>query len=382
MEYYLMRKDDVVTLCEMTADGQMISWSERFVSPELAPLECRASEGYLRNWWENRQVPVSQGRIKSMLTENGISDPGDYLLRNLGLSLTDYYWMKPVDSDLRWKDVNLFENDFKSGKLASIRSADRYSGQGSDFSDLTPDSSLRGDLEKSWEIRAGRRCLVKGNHGQLSQESISEVIASELHRKQKYDNYTPYHLVRIKDKPYDYGCFSQAFTDQNLEFVSAYAVLTSEKNEHDRTDFDRLIEIAGEHGIDTDQLRRDLEYQIVTDYVLTNVDRHMENIGFLRDAETLEFIRMAPIFDTGKAFSPGFTVPCDERELDTVQVNSFMPTEPELLELVSDWSVLDLSRLLSADEIYRLYRKDSRMWEGMIESAVWLYEKKIEKLIG
>ena len=75
--------------------------------PELAPLECRASEGYLRNWWENRQVPVSQGRIKSMLAENGISDPGDYLLRNLGLSLTDYYWMKPVDSDLRWHQTGL-----------------------------------------------------------------------------------------------------------------------------------------------------------------------------------------------------------------------------------------------------------------------------------
>ena len=147
-------------------------------------------------------------------------------------------------------------------------------------------------------------------------------------------------------------------------------------------DFDRLIDICGRHGIDTDQLRRDLEYQIMSDYVLTNIDRHMENIGFLRDADTLEFIRMAPIFDSGKAFSPGFTVPCTEEELDTIQVNSFRQTEPELLELVSDSSVLDLSGLLSEDEVYRLYRKDSRMWEGRIDSAIWLYKKKIEMLIG
>ena len=114
MEYYLMRKDDVVTVCDMSQDGQLLSWSKHFMSPELAPLESRTSRHYLSKWWRNRQVPVSQGRIKVMLEENGIEDPGDYLLRNLGLSLIDYYWMKPVDSGLRWKDVNLFENDFGS----------------------------------------------------------------------------------------------------------------------------------------------------------------------------------------------------------------------------------------------------------------------------
>lgn len=382
MEYFLMRKDEIVTLCEMTEDGQMISWSDDFAAPELAPLECRAYEGYLRSWWKNRQVPISQGRIRSMLAENGIAGPEDYLLRNLGLSLTDYYWMKPMDSNLRWKDVNLFNNDFKSGKLETLRSADRYGGSGSDYSGLTPDSSLRGELEKSWEIRKDGRYLVKGNHGQFSAESINEVIATEFHKKQGYDNYTPYRLMKIKDKPYDYGCCSRAFTDQNLEFVSAYAVLTSEKNESGQSDFERLISICGKHGIDTKQLRRDLEYQILSDYALTNIDRHMENIGFLRDADTLEFIRMAPIFDTGKAFSPGFSVPCSQQELNAIQVNSFRPTEPELLELVEDSSILDLSRMLSPDEINRQYRKDSRMWEGRIDSAVWLYEKKLELLIG
>lgn len=382
MEYFLMRKDDIVTLCDMTPDGQMISWSDRFMAPELAPLEYRAHEQYLRSWWKNRQVPISQGRIKSMLEQNGISDPGDYLLRNLGLSLTDYYWMKPLGADLKWKDVNLYDNDFKSGKLVKFRSASGYSGSTGDYSGLTADSSLRGELEKSWDIQGGGCFLIKGNHGMLSSESINEVIATEFHKKQGYDNYTPYRLIRIKDKPYDYGCCSRAFTDQNHEFVSAHAVLSSEKNEGGMDDFDRLIDICGRHGIDTDQLRRDLEYQIMSDYVLTNIDRHMENIGFLRDADTLEFIRMAPIFDSGKAFSPGFTVPCTEEELDTIQVNSFRQTEPELLELVSDSSVLDLSGLLSEDEVYRLYRKDSRMWEGRIDSAIWLYKKKIEMLIG
>ena len=374
-----MRKDDIVTLCEMTGDGQMISWADRFISPELAPLEGRASSGYLREWWKNRQVPVSQGRIRAILEENGIADTGDYLLRNLGLSLEDYYWLKPVDSDLRWKDVNLFDNDFKSGNLIKFCCGSK---NGRSYSGMTPDSSLRGDLEKSWDIKKGERYLIKGNHGQFSQESINEVIASEFHRKQGYDNYTPYRLVRIKDKPYDYGCCSRAFTDQKHEYVSARAVLTSEKNEKGLSHYEQLIDICRRHGIDTEQLRRDLEYQILSDYLLTNTDRHMENIGFIRDADTLEFIRMAPIFDTGRAFSPGFTVPCSDAEADSIQVNSFMRTESELLELVRDDTVLDLNRLLPSEELYRLYRKDSRMWEGRIDSAVWLYEKKIRMMIG
>ena len=109
MEYFLMRKDDIVTVCEMTKDGHMIEWQDRFISPELAPLEGKASPGYLRNWWDHRRAPIGQGKIREVLEENGIADTGDYLLRNLGISLTDYYWMKPVDSSLRWKDVNLFE---------------------------------------------------------------------------------------------------------------------------------------------------------------------------------------------------------------------------------------------------------------------------------
>ena len=46
-----------------------------------------------------------------------MSDPADYLIQNLGLSLTDYYWMKPVGSHLKWKDVNLFENAFSGDAL-------------------------------------------------------------------------------------------------------------------------------------------------------------------------------------------------------------------------------------------------------------------------
>lgn len=43
---------------------------------------------WLRQWWKRRAVPISQGHIRSMLESKGLLGPEDFLLKNLGLSLT------------------------------------------------------------------------------------------------------------------------------------------------------------------------------------------------------------------------------------------------------------------------------------------------------
>ena len=58
----------------------------------------------------------------------------------------------------------------------------------------------------------GIRTLIKGNSDDRSSESLNEILASEIYRLQGYDNYTAYHLIRIKGK----------------EFVSAYDLISSE----------------------------------------------------------------------------------------------------------------------------------------------------------
>lgn len=375
MEYYLMRKNDVVTLCELDDSGNILDYSENFRNPELAPLGYRSYKDHLARWWKNRHIPLRQGRVESMLRQRGFDEPSEYLLRNLGLSLTDYYWIRPVDSGLRWEDVNLFDNDFKENLLM-----DSVPRNNTSASSCTPNSTLRGELEKSWVIRSGKRVLVKGNHGRSSAESINEIIATEFHVAQGYDNSTAYKLIKIKNKPYDYGCYSEAFTSSSCELISAYELLTSEAEAHSLSSFERLITIAAKHGIDKDQLRADLEYQIMSDYVLSNVDRHMDNIGFLRDADSLRLIRMAPIFDTGKAFGGNAVTPYTDEEIDSIEVNSFRSIEKDLLDLVSDPAVLDTSRLLDPGRIRKLYEKDSKMRPGQIDIIVRLYNIKTDRV--
>lgn len=375
MEYLLMRKDEAVTLCEIAGDGTMVAYAANYRNPELAPLEYRASKDHIARWWRARQIPLSQGRVEEMLRQRGLAAPGEFLIRNLGLSLTDYYWMKPVDSSLRWADVNLYDNDFRENILVAIDGSNPDSALS-----CTPNSSLKGELEKSWVIRRGKRVLIKGNHGNRSTESINEVIASEFHRMQRYTNHTKYKLIHIKDKPYDYGCWSEAFTSNERELVSAHALLTSSKKPSGMSDYEFLIEMGVKGGMDEAQFRRDLEYQIMTDYLLSNVDRHMDNIGILRDAKTLKFIRMAPIFDTGRAFGGGNVIPYTDEEIDSIETNSFAGSERDLLTLVRDKSVVDMSRLLPQDRIEELCLMDSKASRAQAGHVIRLYNKKAERI--
>lgn len=372
MEYYIKRKDDIVTLCDIADDGTMKTYAQKMLHRELGPLLFKKESDWIKRWWKHREPPISQGRVDQMLKRKGLIGPGEYLLKNLGLSLTDYYWICPLDSNLKWKDVNLFENDFKENLFVEIN----------DMSDpvqeYTPNSSLQGELEKSWRIINGKRMLVKGNKKEVSTESINEVIATEFHEMQGYDNFTKYSLTKIENKEYDYGCQSENFVTQDLEYVSAYAVMTTEKRPNSTSKYEHLIECAGHFGIDKEQFRTDLEYQILSDYILSNRDRHMNNIGILRNAENLEFVCMAPIYDTGKSMFVHMLVP-DEDEFDELEINSFVTDEKKIIKYVRDKNLIDTDKILPVERVRELYLQDRKMDIKRIDKVCKAYELKIKK---
>ena len=368
MEYVIMRKDLPIAFADISDDGVMRKVSKDIRNPEYAPLAHRIDPGWLKRWWEERSVPLTQGRVKEMLEGKGLAGPDEYLLKNLGLSLNDYYWIRPAASRLTWEDVNLYDNDFKENLLVKIGDS------------LSPNSSLRGDLEKSWQIRNGKRVLVKGNMDRYSSESINEVLASALHRKQQRFPYVEYRLVKIRGKEYDYGCCCESFTGQNVEYISAWDLMTSEKKPNSLSYYEYFIELCVKNGLDGKTVRNTLEYQILTDYVLANRDRHMNNIGVLRDADTLKFIGLAPVFDSGKCLFVGKEVPDNYADTVNQKVNSFSDEEAKLLKLVTDFSVMDFDRLLEEDEIREWYQKDSQVSPQRVERICRAYRERVDYL--
>lgn len=104
MLYYLMRKNDIVMLLDISESGSITKLGKIF-NKDLIPMQNRTSEKGVITWWNDRSIPIKQGKIEKMLRENGIATPGLYLVHNLGLSLTDHYWI-PLS--------------FWSGQLASL----------------------------------------------------------------------------------------------------------------------------------------------------------------------------------------------------------------------------------------------------------------------
>lgn len=82
---------------------------------------------------------------------------------------------------------------------------------------------------------------------------------------------------------------------------------------------------------------------IVTDYLIANEDRHFNNFGLLRNADTLEWIGAAPIFDSGTSLWYNVT----EKNIPyaDVKCKPFKKTHGEQLRLVSDLKRFDFSRL-------------------------------------
>lgn len=376
MLYVLKRKDEIVTLVDFLEDGSVYKFHQDLVNSELAPLHDQNNHDWLKQWWRRRSVPISQGHIRSMLEKKGLLGPEDFLLKNLGLSLTDYYWISPLDSGLTWKDVNLFDNEFHGDILIS---ADENEIK-DEMPHYTPNGSLQGSLEKSWTILHGERGLLKGNRDQFSTESINEVIASKLHSMQGSDTYTEYKLIKIHGREYDYGCYSKLFTSQKKELISAYDVVMSKRQPNHSSSYEHFVHVCGEHGMDTDKLRQFMDYMILTDFVLSQRDRHLGNVSILRDADNLQFIAPAPIYDSGKCLFVQDSVPMNDRELLSIRTESFASDEMKMLKLVKNRSCLDVTKLPARSYIEELYMMDSKMDDHRITLVGEGYERKIDLL--
>ena len=375
--YSLMHRDEPVCAISIDTVSGAIHRVSKPVNPELLPLGGCIDSATLKKWWQRRAVPIGQGKIQRILEQLRITTPQEYLVRNLGLSLTDHYWIKPLDMELGWTDINLFTNDFRDpvGEMQFSQDADEIVELPANA--FSPSSSVQGELRKKWIISDGKRCLVKGNHGGNSQESLNEIVATLLHKKQGKQPFVAYSTMRLGDAQPIY-CVCESFTSDELELIPAIDIVDSQKKDNAKSHYEHFIAVCLAHGMAEETVRSFLEYQILTDFVLTNTDRHLNNFGVLRNTKTLEFVGMAPIFDSGNSmFWQNPRMP-EYDDLSRVEVNSFRKSEAHLLEYVRDFGQVDLEKLPTGDELRGIYEMDSLI--PCIDSILLGYRKKIDLL--
>lgn len=370
--YMLMHEDIKIALVGID-NGTVVKVRLNKKNMDHLPFGVFNASG-LSKWLAFRGIPVTRYGIQSDLKAFGIDSTFRLMLSNYGLSLTDHYWLCELNSDYSWKNINLYTNSFKASYSLDLKDDIKSIAGRTNF---MPSASLKGDLKKKWIIDDnGIRRLVKGNYNNTCRQSLCEVFAAAMHELQGYNCYTPYSLIKISSgNDLILGCECPNFTGISTEFVSAADIIGSLKKPNDISYYELYIKSCLQMGLD---VRSFMEYQIMTDFIISNSDRHLNNFGIIRDSRALKWLHPAPIFDSGNSMFYNLQYIPVDKELLNLKVTSFLTQEIQLLRYVQDRSVLDVSRLPDDNFLFSLLKKDSAIKDSVNERLVEAYNKKIK----
>lgn len=343
--YYLMHKNRKCGLIVVDdISGNIVAYKDD--GSGYSPYLGNATLQNIKRWWLNRAVPAGRDAVKTLINSLEISTSEEYLAKNLALSVTDTYWICPVDSDLKYEDINFFSlKDYNDGKIP-------YHNNTS----YDPNASLGGQMEKYWDLNGEVPVLVKESYKYFGQQSINEEFASYVYSLQ--DNRIDF--VEYKSEDSDDGgklCKCKAFTSKDIELISAYEVLASEKNGNDVSNFEAYIDICMKQGIDKDIMDNYMDYQTSMDFIISNTDEHLYNFGVLRDANTLRLIGPAPLFDSGNSmfYADLMKRPFTRVELLGRELTAFHKNEEKMLSHIKNRKIIKLDLLPSPDDVKDFY---------------------------
>jgi hypothetical protein len=247
------------------------------------PLEMKgeATDEKLWAWLRRRIVPKNRHYVEAMLGHLGIRQKDTRAIIELckGLSLNDVHWVVPDGFSGRWRDFNLYANEFSRtlAVMAFTGTATSSLGKAKDLS-TSPEFTTNGMLAKCWRRKDGATYLYKsGTEGaaNLGFEPYSEFYAAQIAVAMELPH-VEYGLEKFKGRL----CSTcPLFTSDRLGFLPAGAIMSK----------DEAVADPRFHDI------------FLFDAVVFNTDRHLGNLGFMVDNDSNEIVGPAPIFDNGNS---------------------------------------------------------------------------------
>lgn len=326
-------------------------------------------------WWKNRQIPASRNGLKEVLHNSNIYDNDNFDLldsKAYCLSLSDQYWVKSIDEDIKWEKINFFDNEFSEDIGKILFSGGKTSLK---LNLNTPDMTSNGNYEKRWKIIDGDRYLLKAGSKIYNQEPFNELIATKLYERLLNKNeYVEYSVVYDNERAIS-KC--KNFITKDTELVPAWKINDFFEFENDENKYTHYLKCLNTLGIkDAETL---INKMIVCDFIIANKDRHFNNFGVIRDVNTLEFIGVAPIFDNGCSLW------YDENDM---YVGEFFLTKPfddyekTQIRLVKNLDWFDVSKLENfTDEVKDILLTNKLISEERIDKIIYQINLRIESIL-
>lgn len=298
MKQILMHKD--VRVAETETSGGKITGIIRVFEEEHLPvgvprgISQALQLAYLQAWQRERAIPSDRHGLEYILGKAGMDIFGLCVLSH-GMGLTDCYWFCNPSESLTWNDMDFRTNGFQESTLT-------LDGEGQPCN--TPDYETDGCLPKCWVGINGVPSLLKAPTPYMSTVCANEVVAFLLADLIgiKHCMYVP---ISFRGKML---CTSPCFVEGNEEFVPMKAHMRQRRGKPLEAEVQKL------------GMWEAVREMTAFDLLIGNTDRHEGNFGYIRDADTLEFLRPAPLFDSGMCLhyawnKDRFVRPfCDDRE--------------------------------------------------------------------
>lgn len=385
MKCILMNKNTEILVAFYDEELKVFSEVVEVKNIDYAPIVLKTSylekdtfRMDLTDWFRGRGIPNWRDKLDILLTRLNVTYPTDLLDKAFALSLSDQYWIKPFDSDIKYDDINFFDHDFDASEFVGAT----FSNVGKTIKNKnalkTPNNTTDGMLKKSWIIKNGKRILIKGGYKSEILQPFNEVLASMICTRLGF-NHVEYTLDVIKDKVVS-KC--ACFINKDTELVSAYQILHGNiKDENKDNALEEYIKILESHNIQN--AREKIENMYILDYLIMNEDRHLNNFGIIRNVNTLEWLDIAPIFDNGQSLNVPYY---NEEEVISGEGRLFYNIEnfDEIIKIVKNLKRIDISTLDGiVEEFYELlhkYQSISNISKKRIELLCTILDRQINKL--
>ena len=280
MNFYIMSKNVAV--------AKWLDNNLEIINADLLPLYLK-NTGNVEKWLETRAIDCHRANSRLLKKALRLSEKDDTstVLSVNAATITDNYWIKPIDSDLTYADVR-FDNDYFAN-LALTGNYDSFNRVANSKTSKTPELTNIGSFEKCWKLRKGQWWMhKKANHDEMFSELFICKLGSELgFRMAEYERGNGV----IKTKDFTNNAF--------VNFEPAFNILGDDE------DYIKSIEML--KSICPDAVKSYVE-MLFLDTICANPDRHTFNFGLLRDSDNGKILGLAPNFDNNMALiSRGYT---------------------------------------------------------------------------
>lgn len=369
LQYYLMHKDNRCGLISYDETTGRIAEYHNY-NTGYAPFLDSCDITKMKKWWEMRAAPASRKLIQDAIKRTSVLNPYAYLAQNLALSMVDSYWICPVGTDLHYADIKLSNFIAYNAGRIPYHNTSSY-----DYN-----ASLGGVMEKYWDVNGAVPVLVKESYKHFGQQAVNEVFATYLHQLQNAGIPFVKYTAQTTE---DHGiiCKCDSFTSDQVELVPAAEILSSANVPNDISAYEAYIQICSQNGIPEEQIRDFMDYQTLTDFLISNTDEHLLNFGVLRDTDTMKLIGPAPVFDSGNSmlYDSSQKVPYDRVGLLGIKINGIYSQEEKMLAQVKNRNIVKTDALPSPADVEQMYA-DAGIPEYKAHVISAAYQSKYEML--